>query len=117
MMRVEQIARVTYEVNRAYCESQGDHSFGPWEKAPGWQLAANIQGVEFMIANPGASPADSHESWLAQKRVDGWKYGPLKDAKKKEHPCYVPYDQLPPAQKAKDYIFLAIVRAIASCAP
>jgi len=24
----------------------------------------------------------------------------------------VPYDQLPPAQKAKDYVFLAIVREL-----
>lgn len=38
--------------------------------------------------------------------------GPVKDAEKKEHPCIVPYDQLPLDQRMKDYIFAGIVHAI-----
>ena len=37
--------------------------------------------------------------------------GPVKDADRKEHPCFVPYDELPADQKAKDYMFCGIVEA------
>lgn len=32
---------------------------------------------------------------------------------KKQHPCMVPYAELPPEQKAKDSIFVGVVRAMA----
>ena len=111
-MQTEQIAKVCHEVNRAYCKALGDESQLPWVDAPQWQRDSAIMGVEFIRANPEAKPSASHESWLKQKEADGWKYGPVKDAEKKEHPCYVPYDELPVEQKAKDYIFGAIVRAM-----
>ena len=60
------------------------------------------------MEHPEATPADSHKSWLMQKAADGWKYGPVKDAITKEHPCFVPYEQLPMEQKAKDYLFKAV---------
>jgi len=109
---IEKIARACHEINRAYCESQGDHSQLPYDAAPEWQRQSAINGVKFAIDNPGAKPADSHESWLAEKRADGWVYGPVKDPAIKQHPCFVAYDELPPSQKAKDYIFLAVVREL-----
>lgn len=112
-MNVQEIARVAHEVNRAYCASLGDTSQLPWEEAPDWQKQSAINGVEFHLANPQSKPSDSHESWLREKERDGWKFGPVKDPAKKEHPCFVPYDDLPPEQKAKDYLFLGIVRALA----
>lgn len=111
-MQTEQIARVCHEVNRAYCQALGDESQVTWIDAPQWQRDSAIAGVEFIRSNPGAKPSASHEAWLAQKQKDGWKYSPVKDVDKKEHPCYVPYEQLPVEQKAKDYIFGAIVRAM-----
>ena len=107
------IAYVCHEVNRAYCASQGDTSQLPWDEAPQWQRDSAVKGVQFALDNSDAKPADSHDSWLAEKRADGWAYGPVKDPERKLHPCFVPYDELPPAQKAKDYIFLAIVRSLA----
>lgn len=115
--RIEQIARVCHEVNRAYCAALGDYSQVPWHEAPAWQHVTVIKGVEFTLGHPGAKPSESHKSWLEQKRSEGWKYGSVKDAEKKEHPCFVPYDELPVEQKAKDHIFQAVVRAMASCAP
>jgi hypothetical protein len=61
----------------------------------------------------GNTPEQSHEGWLAEKRAAGWKYGPVKDPDRKEHPCFVPYADLPPAQRAKDGVYLAVVRAVA----
>jgi hypothetical protein len=107
------IAAVCHEINRAYCLSQGDLSQPTWHDAPEWQRQSAITGVHYALTHPDAKPADSHESWLAEKRRDGWVYGEVKDPAAKTHPCFVPYDELPPSQKAKDYLFLATVRQMA----
>jgi hypothetical protein len=109
-----QIARVCHEANRAYCLSIGDHSHLPWDSAPEWQKNSAIDGVNFVLAHPTASPRSSHDNWLAEKERAGWRYGPVKDEEKREHPCCVPYNRLPAHEKAKDYIFRAIVEAIQS---
>jgi hypothetical protein len=106
------IARVAHEVNRAFCKSIGDNSQVAWEDAPEWQKKSAVTGVEFIKNTPDASPSASHDSWLAEKVADGWKYGPVKDVEKKEHPCFVPYEELPTEQKSKDYIFGAVVRSL-----
>ena len=111
-MRVEDVASICHEVNRAYCQSMGDMSQLSWQEAPGWQKESATKGVEYHLSNPHAKPSDSHESWLKEKERDGWVYGEVKDPDKKEHPCFVPYDNLPKEQKAKDYIFSAIVRSL-----
>lgn len=110
---VEQIARVCHEANRAYCATIGDNSQPAWEDAPDWQKQSAIVGVKFNLAalerGEDPTPEASHESWLAEKERDGWKYGPVKDAEKKEHPCFVPYEKLPFEQRLKDHIFGSIV--------
>lgn len=106
------VARVAHEINRAYCEALGDTSQLVWEDAPQWQRDSAINGVRFHVDNPQAGPDHSHNAWLEEKRAAGWKYGPVKDAERKEHPCFVPYDELPVEQKAKDYLFRAVVHAL-----
>lgn len=112
MILLEDIAKTAHEVNRAFCAAFGDHSQPSWEDAPEWQTGSAIAGVKFHLHNPDAGPAASHESWLKVKEAEGWKWGPVKDVEKKEHPCYVPYDQLPVEQKAKDYLFTAVVHSM-----
>lgn len=108
------IAEICHEANRAYCQAIGDFSQPSWLLAPEWQRESAINGVKFHLANPDADPRASHENWLEQKRLDGWSYGPKKDPELKQHPCFVDYDSLPVDQKAKDFIFRAIVHAAAS---
>lgn len=107
-MNYEQVAQLCHQVNKAYCEAIGDNSQKDWEEAPDWQKDSAFKGVVFHAAHENTKPEDSHNSWLKEKEEDGWKYGETKDVEKKEHPCFVPYDQLPQEQKAKDYIFKAI---------
>ena len=111
------IARVAHEINRAYCASLGDTSQPAWEDAPEWQKNSALVGVDMHLAKPDATPEQSHESWLAQKLAEGWKHGPVKDAEKKEHPCCVPYADLPAEQKAKDYLFRGVVHALKAIEP
>lgn len=110
--QITKIAKVCHEANRAYCAAIGDPSQLPWEDAPQWQRDSAMQGVKFHFVNPQAGPSNSHDSWLKEKQATGWKYGPVKDEVKKEHPCCVHYDDLPVEQKAKDYIFRAICHAM-----
>lgn len=107
---LETCARAAHEANRAWCLAHGDHSQPSWEDAPDWQKESAIEGVKGVLR--GNTPEQSHESWLAHKRAEGWVYGPVKDPAKKEHPCMVPYAELPPEQRAKDSIFVGVVRAM-----
>lgn len=110
---VETCARAAHEVNRAYCLCIGDAEVFPhWEESPEWQRESVRKGV--LGALEGNNPRESHESWLAEKERTGWKYGPVKDPEKKEHPCFLPYDELSPQQKVKDDLFVCTVQLMAS---
>lgn len=111
-MNDEKIARIAHQINKSYCEAIGDTSQPSWENAPDWQRDSAINGVAFHKANPDAGADHSHDNWLKEKEASGWKYGPTKDPDKKEHPCMVPFADLPTHQKAKDFIFRAIVHEI-----
>lgn len=116
-MTIEKIAQIAHEINRAYCQSIGDHSQPTWADAPDWQKQSAINGVGFHLQNPEATPAASHESWLAEKTADGWKYGTVKNPETKEHPCFVPYDELPTEQKTKDYLFKQTIDSLRNSVP
>lgn len=109
------IARVAHETNRAYCTTHGDDSQPTWDDAPAWQRESAIKGVEFHLAAHARGetppPSASHDSWLAEKRADGWTYGREKNPAQKTHPCMVPFDELPQYQRMKDYLFGHVVEA------
>jgi len=110
--KVFAIAKVCHQANKAWCESQGDLSQPDWIDAPEWQVESAVNGVNFRLDNPDAGPDAMHNNWSAEKVSQGWKWGPIKDADKKEHPCLVPFDQLPEFQQKKDKLFSAIVDAL-----
>lgn len=111
-MKTIAIAMMCHAINAAYCQSMGDDSQPTWDDAPDWQRNSAIAGVEMHLANPDATPEQSHESWYKQKEAEGWKYGDVKDVEKKEHPCFLPYEELPDEQKAKDYLFRTTVHLV-----
>lgn len=86
------IAMVAHEVNRAYCQAIGDHSQPEWGRAPLWQKESAIKGVIF--------------------HLDGWQWGPVKDPENKQHPCMVPFVELPLSQQVKDHLFRAVVQVM-----
>jgi hypothetical protein len=109
-VKLERVAIQAHEANRDYCHSIGDDSQPEWKDAPQWQKDSAILGVKAILANPDITPEQTHEGWLTQKIVDGWVYGPVKDPELKQHPCIVPYNELPTEQKEKDNIFGVTVR-------
>jgi dTMP kinase len=64
-----------------------------------------LDGVYYVLDNPNCTPEQQHNNWCYFKRQDGWKYGPVKDFERKEHPCLVPYNELPEIQQRKDSVF------------
>lgn len=114
MIDIEKIAQVCHETNRAYCEVIGDHSQKSWNEAEQWQRESAIAGVRFRLNNLDAPSSVQHDAWLNDKVKDGWKYGEVKDASAKTHPCIVPYDKLPLEQQIKDKLFVAVVKSFLS---
>jgi len=43
-----------------------------------------------------------HDVWAAGRIKDGWTYGPVRDDASKQHPCLVPYEELPEGEKEYD---------------
>lgn len=64
-----------------------------------------LDGVYFVLDTPNCTPEQQHNNWVHFKRADGWRYGPEKDFERKEHPCLVPYSELPEIQQRKDSVF------------
>lgn len=53
--------------------------------------------VDFLAKN-------THDNWAKERIKEGWKYGHKRDDRKKEHPCLVPYEELPESEKEHDRI-------------
>ena len=111
-MNTAMIAAVWHEANRMYCLGLGDQSQATWGEAPEWQRQSAMSGVANIQCGYVTQPEQSHESWLVEKARDGWIYGSVKNAQTKEHPCFVPYAELPLDQQKKDALFFAIVSAL-----
>ena len=112
VLTVGHIARICHEANKVLCESLGDTSQVGWDSAPAWQKESAISGVKKHLSGEITSPMDSHASWMKEKYDDGWKYGEVKDAEAKIHPCLVPYATLPPEQQSKDFLFSSICQGL-----
>ena len=79
-----------------------------------------VPGKEFMIYQP--TPIDTsavqlspdlleltellakntHDIWARQRMKDGWRFGPVRDDAKKEHPCLIVYEELPESEREYD---------------
>lgn len=57
--------------------------------------AAILELTELLARN-------GHDVWASQRLGDGWKLGPQRDDATKEHPCLVPYEDLPESEKEYD---------------
>jgi ryanodine receptor 2 len=45
---------------------------------------------------------NNHDLWARRRLDEGWRYGPCRDDVRKEHPCLIPYEDLPEVEKAYD---------------
>lgn len=108
---LDRAAYVAHEANRVYRETIGGPAVPIWKELTGEQRAGKRSGVK--AALEGKTPEEMHIAWCEYKLKDGWRYGPRENEVSKEHPCLLPYDDLPIEQRRKDALFLGIVKALA----
>jgi hypothetical protein len=112
-MTLENIAQIVHEINKAFCESLGDTSLVSWADTPQDIKAIVVDGVLFHLNNPNAGADASHNNWMANKIAQGWVYGPVKDATKKEHPSIIPFEKLSLTERQKDVLVMQTVHSLA----
>ncbi|MCX6619545.1 MAG: RyR domain-containing protein [Acidobacteria bacterium] len=55
----------------------------------------------------------AHDTWALRRMGEGWVHGPKRDDGARQHPCLVPYAELPDSEKEYDrQAALATVRAV-----
>ena len=60
------------------------------------QLPEELCGVIEQIAK------NVHEVWAKNRLEQGWVYGEVRNDELKQHPCLIPYEELPEVEKAYD---------------
>jgi hypothetical protein len=106
-----EVAEACHELNRVLMRFSGTTPDPHWELID-WQESA-IADVAAARANPGLTPEEMHEEWVARKYVAGWTWGPERDPVKKTHPCMVlNYDDVPLREQVKDAAWLTVIRVM-----
>lgn len=62
------------------------------------KLSDELQNLQELLAK------NTHEVWAEARRKEGWIYGNERNDKLKQHPCLVPYNELPESEKEYDRI-------------
>lgn len=104
-------AMAAHEANRALQIACGEDPSPHWKDAPEWMRQSSFDGALNVARTPGITPEASHANWCETRRAAGWTYGDIKSETSKTHPNLVPWDDLPPEQKAKDVAFVNVVLA------
>jgi RyR domain len=60
------------------------------------QLPASLLELTEQLAE------NAHDVWARQRLADGWTWGAKRDDKGKQHPCLIPYADLPDSEKQYD---------------
>jgi len=75
----------------------------------GTELDAGIEPLIELLAR------NVHDLWAQERLAQGWTYGPARDDSTKQHPCLVPYEQLPESEKTYDrHVAVGTLKAIAA---
>ena len=110
------ISMMAHAANREYCHHIGDPVPPEWDACTAEHQNSICAGVanldRMMLEKETIYQSANHESWMAQKIADGWRYGDVKDEAAKTHPCLLDFAYLPAKQQAKDALFIAIVTAL-----
>ena len=71
----------------------GQHAFPPLRKS---ELPAALAPLTEALAR------NVHEVWAATRIAQGWRFGPERNDARKEHPCLIPYEELPEEERTYD---------------
>lgn len=112
---VEDIARIVVNTNADYSNALGEQ-IAYWDETSTEVKNSIIRGV-ISALRYDPTPEQNHQNFLDDRMKDGWTYGPEKNVELKQHPDLLPFEQLPTDQKAKNFIFLSLVKSLRSKLP
>jgi class 3 adenylate cyclase/tetratricopeptide (TPR) repeat protein len=84
---------------------------------PGLRLAPGVRHLDYKPAPFDASAItlspeiselremlarNAHENWAQLRITDGWRFGPVRDDARKEHPGLIPFEDLPESEREYD---------------
>ena len=79
------VAKVVHEATRAFNETLGDFTYGPWSTTPPWYQRILVECITFLLTK-NMDVNQLHIYWSGKMVENGWKYGLLMNPKTKEHP-------------------------------
>lgn len=63
---------------------------------------SQVELSEEILALTELLAKNAHDIWAKQRISEGWRLGPQRDDQKLEHPCLIPYGELPESEKEYD---------------
>ena len=109
---VDAIACTAHEAVKAWARTQGDYSHEIWANTSAEHKDGMREGVLARLENPDETTEANHERWLAARLSEGWRYGKERDEWNRISPALVPWEDLPATYRARNEIFMAIVKAL-----
>jgi RyR domain len=64
--------------------------------------STGIELSEDLLALTEQLAENAHDHWARRRIAEGWSWGAARDDAARNHPCLVPYDQLPESEKQYD---------------
>jgi hypothetical protein len=108
----ERRAKFVYEAARVEAEASNRRIVPePWMDREAPFREQFVKTIERICADGyETTPEREHDSWWRAYEAMGWKYGPVRDRERKEHPDMVPYNDLTIDERDKDEIFLELCK-------
>lgn len=109
------VAAIAYTAGQTIAKLLNDPNVSP---SPQWNTLSDeakssvIQAVVSIHTGLIANPQQSHENWVRDKTIEGWKQGSPKSVTLKTHPDLVPWHDLPLTERMKNIFFYNYVREL-----
>ena len=109
-LEITQIAKSAHNVVKAFTESLGASTQPSFDELDDISKDSIVDAVEVLQEARRTYAGSVHDAWVNKMIDAGWVYGKTYDAKNKTHPDMIDYRSLPPLQRAKDKLFVAVVK-------
>lgn len=107
-MKNEEIARLTYETDRAIRTHMGQ-TLPEWGRQEASLKTEWRSKVASLKGSNAITPRTRHESWVKDMVTTGWVQGSTVDHGKSTHPAICPYDDLPDEVHLLDNVFVTLI--------
>lgn len=106
------VARVAYEADRAFCESNFIFTNENWHDAPIWKKNIIATSVKDILYQPLMPPMEIHGRLVERLTREGWVYGDKESIEGKTHPMIQDYGEIGDLHKTRFLLFSYIVLAL-----